>query len=102
MKFQLVFQWPAATIKDYDEMIAIEDTLVQRLGRFGKVDGHDVGSGQTNIFVHTDYPEQTLIQIMRIFGSKDFMIDLRAAYREISGEKYTILWPKDLDMFSVI
>jgi len=55
MKYQLVLQLPASSIRDYDEMVEIEEAIITDLGNFGKVDGHDVGSGEMNIFIFTDY-----------------------------------------------
>src|ERR1700734_259644 len=56
MKYQLVLQWPATSIRDYDSMIEIESVLSERLSKNSKVDGHDAGAGEMNIFVHTDDP----------------------------------------------
>lgn len=44
MKYQLVLQLPAASIKDYDAMIELEDAIIESLGGVGEVDGHDAGS----------------------------------------------------------
>ena len=53
MKYQLVLQLPASSIKDYDEMIELEETIIKGIGSLGKVDGHDAGSGEMNIFILT-------------------------------------------------
>lgn len=50
MKYQLVLQWPASSIKDYDAMIEAENALIENLSAANDVDGHDVGSGEVNIF----------------------------------------------------
>ena len=48
MKYQLILQWPATSINDYDKMIDIENTLTANLADQSEVDGHDVGSGEVN------------------------------------------------------
>lgn len=101
MKYQLVLQWPASSIKDYDDLISFEEVLIKCLDKFGKVDGHDAGSSEINIFIYTDYPEQAFIQIKHILGSKDFLIDLRAAYRDRRGSDYKVLWPIGSNTFSI-
>lgn len=101
MKYQLVLQWPATTIKDYDAMIEVEDTLIERLSEVNDVDGHDAGSGEVNIFIRTDDPKRAFNEVKAILGSCDFWVDARVAYREVSGGEYTILWPKDLTEFKV-
>jgi hypothetical protein len=101
VKYQLVLQWPASSIKDYDAMIRIEDTLIEKLSGEHKVDGHDAGSGEMNIFIHTDNPNNAFKEIKAVLGSRDFWVDARVAYREVTGDEYTILWPKDLTQFTV-
>jgi hypothetical protein len=101
MKYQLVLQWPASSIKDYDTMIEIENALIEKLPVGGKVDGHDAGSGEMNIFIHTNHPKRTFSEIKGILGSRDFWVDARVAYREIAGDEFTIIWPIDLGEFKV-
>lgn len=101
MKYQLVIQWPASSIGDYDALVAIEDTLIDNLNDGSKVDGHDAGSGEMNIFTHTDDPRSTFAAVKSVLGTKDFWIDSRVAYRAMAGDDYTILWPEDLHEFNV-
>jgi hypothetical protein len=101
VKYQLVLQWPASSIKDYDVLIEIENVLIKNLTKPVEVDGHDAGTGEVNIFIHTDDPKRTFDEARTFLGSRDFWVDGRAAYREVAKSKYTILWPKDLTEFTV-
>lgn len=101
MKYQLVLQWPASTVKDYDEMIWVEEALINGLGEIAEVDGHDAGSGEVNIFLLTDEPDQAFREAIRVLGSKDFMVGLRAAFRERTRDEYQVIWPNGLTEFSV-
>jgi hypothetical protein len=101
MKYQLVLQWPASSIKDYDAMIEVEDALIEKLSEANDVDGHDAGSGEVNIFIRTDDPKRAFNEVKAILGSRDFLVDARVAYREVAGSEYTILWPKNLSEFEV-
>jgi hypothetical protein len=101
MRYQLVLQWPAASIRDYDAMVGIEDTLIERLSAANEVDGHDAGSGEMNIFIRTDDPERAFAEIEGILGSRDFWVDARVAYREVGGDQYVVLWPTSLTDFRV-
>ena len=101
MKYMLVLQWPASSIKDYDDMVAFENSLTDPLEDFAEIDGHDAGSGEVIIFIRTNDPERAFLQIKTIVGSKDFIIGLKAAYRQLTGDEYTILWPKGLKKFTV-
>lgn len=101
MKYQLVLQWPASSIDDYDALIDIEDVLIGRLSGANEVDGHDAGSGEMNIFILTDNPTGTFSEVQSILGSRDFWVDARVAYRETAGEEYVVLWPRNLTEFKV-
>jgi len=93
MKYQLALQFPANSIADYDEMIALEDELIGRLGSSAKVDGHDCGSGEMNIFIHTNEPSKTFEKIRPVVAKRKLIENLIAAYRERTGEDYTVVWP---------
>ena len=101
MKYLLVLQWPNASIKDYDSLIAIEDLLTERLSEDSDVDGHDAGAGEMNIFINTNNPATTFKEIQDTLGSRDFWVDARVAYREPARSDYTILWPKGLTEFKI-
>ena len=101
MRYQLVLQWPASSIEDFDALIDVEDLLIEKLTEADDVDGHDAGSGEANIFIRTDDPKRTFNEIKGILGNHDCWIDVRVAYREIVGNGYTILWPRDLADFKV-
>ena len=101
MKYQLVLQLPASSLKDYDEMIEFEATIIKHLGGVGVVDAHDMGSGETNIFILTDEPKLSFERIEAFLGTKDFMVNLKAAFREIGVNNFTILHPPNLKHFTV-
>jgi hypothetical protein len=102
MRFQLVLQFPAETLKEFDELVAFEDVLAELLGRSCLVDGHDFGSGQMNIFVHTDEPAKAFDTIKKSANARPRLRKLRAAFRPMRGENYTILWPPSAQEFRVI
>jgi hypothetical protein len=101
MKYQLVLQLPAASIKNYDEMVELEEAIIKHLGTLGNVDGHDAGSGETNIFIITEHPKLAFERIKQLLGTKDFMPDLKVAYREIGHDTFTIIHPTDLTHFVI-
>ena len=101
MKFQLVLQWPCASIGDYDGLIEIENTLIAKTNKAIRVDGHDAGSGEMNIFIHTNDPLTAFEEVRGTIGSGDMWTAVRVAYREIKKDDYTILWPEELKEFRV-
>jgi hypothetical protein len=64
------------------------------------IDGHDYGSGQGNISLFTDNPNDTFLRIQEIVD-KSQIVGMRAAIRDLNdeSEKFTILWPNDLAFF---
>ena len=101
MKYKLVLQFKGKAFSDFDALIALEDRLITGLGGDADVDGHDFGSGEGNIFIGTDDPRATFKKTTELLDVSE-MGELRAAYREVEKEGYVILWPPDLQGFSVI
>jgi hypothetical protein len=61
MRYQLLLQFRGDSLVDYDAIAALEDELIEKLPE-ADVDGHDVGSGETNIFIFTADPVRTFQQ----------------------------------------
>ena len=91
MKYQLVFQFRGDSLADYDAMIALEDALIEQLRGTAKVDGHDMGSGERNIFIFTSDPAATFHRARPVFERGH---QLESAYREVGGEEFTVIWPE--------
>jgi hypothetical protein len=105
MKFayrqELVLQLPASSIRDYDALIELENRIIAGLGNLGEVDGHDMGVGEMNIFIRTDYPKLAFEKIKSLLGTQDFMPELKAAYRDIGKDNFTVIYPPELDHFAI-
>ena len=97
MRYQLVLQFCGDTLGDYDAMIALEDLLIKDLGNSAKVDGHDCGSGETNIFIFTSDPAATFEKARPVLERAECLQAVTAAYREADGEQYTVIWPEGYD-----
>jgi hypothetical protein len=99
--YQLVLQLPGSSLKDYDAMVQLESLINAGLGNLGSADGHDMGMGEMNIFVHTDHPELAFEKIKSLIGTRDFMPDLKVAFRNVGKDNYTILHPAGLKEFKI-
>lgn len=102
MKYQLTIQVPVNTSAEYEATLGVEARLVEDLPEEHMVDGHDVGSGTMNIFVHTNSPKRAFTAIKETLEDEECWRILRIAYRRLSGDEYTILWPTNLRNFEVI
>jgi len=95
--FMLVLQlkpWGAGGgIQEFDNLVALERELEEALEGTALVDGHDMGSGEANVFVHCEDPEATFARCLPLVDEKGFLTQLSAAYRPFGGEAYTRLWP---------
>ena len=101
MKFLLVIQCPATSMKDYDDMIKIESLLIEGLSATNEVDGRDIGANEVNIFIYTDNPLRAFEEVKSVLAGCANWFNAQVAYRDISTIEYTILWPKDLKIFKV-
>ena len=100
MKYQLILQWPTSKL-DYDAMIAIEELVMAEFTGDHVVDGHDAGSGEMNVFILTDDPLGAFREVRSILGAHPAWPGLRAAYRDLDEEGFTIVWPKGLASFDI-
>lgn len=97
----LILQFPAASVADFDRLVALEETLRKSLGAAASVDGHDVGSGEANLFIFTNDAPALFQDVLRLLDDRA-RTDLRAACREREGEDVRILWPSTLKTFRVL
>jgi hypothetical protein len=102
MKYQIVLQWPASSEADFDRVISLEELIQDGLGDIGIVDGHDFGSGEMNVFIHTDNPEPAFEKIKTLLSVGENMREMKAGYRDFDGDDYIAIYPQDLKQFSVI
>ena len=101
MKYQLVVQFSEEI---YGDLNWIAD-LVKRLDESivaAEVDGHDMGSGEVNIFIHTNNPVNTFQITKNILEETGVELkNIKAAYRVVSEEHYVPLWPEILVDFKI-
>lgn len=92
MKYQLVIQFTEDIYEDIDAIAEMEDKLAESLVD-AEVDGHDIGSGEINIFIHTNRPIDTFKIVKSILKNEDVNFKyVKIAYRETAGDHYIVLW----------
>jgi hypothetical protein len=87
MQYQLTLQFRGDSLDDYDAMVTLEDELTKELGDSVDVDCHDVGSGETNIFIFTSDPAATFHRVRPVLERTQHLQAVTAAYREVDGER---------------
>ena len=101
MKYQLVLQFQAESVQEFDELAVLEDLLVENLPSHSVVDGHDFGSGEFNIFILTDQPKESFHAAEKTIQHYHPPQTLKAAYRELGQNNFVILWPPHLQEFTI-
>lgn len=99
-QYQVVVQWDDK-VGDFDFLIGIEDALLGALSECHEVDGHDMGSGEANVFIISPDPMQAFGEIKVALAGRLSMSDVRIAYRDLEGDTFTVLWPEGLSDFDV-
>jgi hypothetical protein len=94
MNYQFVLQFRGDSREDLEATIALEDELIEELGDSADVDGHDVGSGETNIFIFTSDPATTFRLTKPVLERRQQLRSVTAAYRKVNGEHFTVIWPE--------
>lgn len=101
MDYQLVLQFKGDSLGDCDLMVTLEDHLIEALADIAQVDGHDVGSGEANIFIITPAPMPAFERVMTVLERAGLLGSVSAAYRPVAGNKFIVLWPHHQQVFSV-
>lgn len=96
MDYQLVLQFSISEATDFDQLIDLETQLMVALAGKHIVDGHDFGSGEMNIFIHTDDPGDAFDRSKPLIPVS-LEPTLKVAYRSLSSDEYTWVYPANSD-----
>ena len=101
MKYQLVLQFDGDDESVLDRLITLEHRLMEILKESAVVNGHDIGSGEANLFIITDHPVKTFEMAQAVADQAD-LSSMRAGYRDTESDEYIPIWPPELKSFQVI
>jgi len=96
-----VLQFRTSDTADFDTLVAFEERLIAHLGSSAKVDGHDFGSGELNLFLLTDAPLETAQAAEELRRTIVPSYEPVVAYRELTGETYFVLSPPGYTDFGI-
>jgi hypothetical protein len=88
-----VLQFQGDELEDLDAVVTLENQLIGQLTDAAIVDGHDIGSGETNIFIITTDVEATFQLIKPVLEHADLLRVVVVASRPIGDEEYHVIWP---------
>jgi hypothetical protein len=89
--YQLVIEFEGDELDNYDRVVALEEDLRGTL-KDVLVDGHDVGQGIVNIFIHCDEPQKCFEEAMRVISGSE-PGPSGAGYRRLDEDDYLRTWP---------
>jgi hypothetical protein len=95
MRYQLVLQMQGDSPAQYDALISLHDRLSGALDDSCDVDGYDIGSGESNIFILTEDPRQAFEQSRPVLESASLLGSVCAAFRDLEEDDYTVIWPPE-------
>jgi hypothetical protein len=95
MKYQLVLQFPGDALEEAGGALALEQALTKALGEDVYVDGHDLGSFETSLFIFTPDPAETFARAREVLDRWDLLEAVTAARRDSDSDAYTVIWPHD-------
>lgn len=102
MKYQLVIQFSEELYGDLDWIADLEDIIDNSLID-AQLDGHDMGSGEVNIFIEANDPINSFEVVKNILNEQKIPLEnVKAGYRDFDDDKYLPLWPDNLIEFNVI
>jgi len=98
MKCQLVIQFPLtdSSADDFDRLLIIENELELILRDKHQVDGHDLGSGEMNMFIHTNDPSEAFVLVKNTLSEKELEI-VTVAFRYMDSDVYSVIWPENFN-----
>jgi hypothetical protein len=102
-EYQLVLQFPCESIAQFDAVIDLEERLIELfVDSATEVDGHDSGSGEANIFILTPEPIKAFERAHAVVNEiPSLAVALRAAFRRVDADDYSIIWPIGATGFTV-
>lgn len=102
MDYQLVLQFKGNTIQDFDSLVTLEEDLQRVVEPIAEVDGHDLGSGEINIFVLTADPVATFERAKTLLAGASLLNKVGSAYRDFRSDRYIVIWPANsADVFTI-
>jgi hypothetical protein len=99
-QYQIVIQFPESFFVDTTAILAFEEKLSSSMPRTQSYDGYDAGSGTVNFFIYSNTPNAVLANFRKYLGTNKVEKKVRIAYRDVTADTFTNLWPKrDIRVF---
>ncbi len=93
MRYLLILRFPGDAFDDFDEIVALEGALAERLGELGVLDNHDVSSDECRMAFLTPDPVRAFGDAKGLLERKGLLEAMVALYHASGSRESTVLWP---------
>ncbi|WP_313472234.1 hypothetical protein [Brevundimonas sp.] len=97
LRNRLIIQFEVSEGDSYDDLIAVEHTLIQAFSQnnYGAVDGHDFGQGRFNIFVYPRSSWGPVIERVQAFLKLKGWLSRAVIAKELKSGARQVIWPQE-------
>ena len=93
MQYQLVMRFRKQTLETPDAIAVLEAALSETLAGTARLDGHDTGTREIDLFMMTDDPGAAFRRSKRKLEELALLDKVVVAHRLEGGARFTVLWP---------
>lgn len=93
MQSQLILRFRSGSIESLEDLATFEQDLATLLGATAYVDGHEVGRGNTDVYLLTDNPTSTFRRAKPLLEQLQLLDKVVAAHRVVGGARFAVIWP---------
>lgn len=93
MQSQLILRFRNGSIESPQSIATLEQDLAQLLGASAQVDGHEIGSGSTDVYLLSDNPTSTFRRAKPLLEQLELLDRVVAAHRVVGGARFAVIWP---------
>ena len=95
MHYQLILRFPGDAFDDFEEIVALEGALAERLGVLGVLENRDVSSDECRIAFLTPDPVRAFGDAKSLLERKGLLEAMVALYHPSGSRESTVLWPSE-------
>jgi hypothetical protein len=93
MQYQLILRFRKTSLGSTDDMQSLERSLKESIGDSARLDGHDTGPRDIDLFILTADPASTFRRSKPALERLLLLDRVVAAYRLEGGARFTVVWP---------
>jgi hypothetical protein len=93
MQYQLILRFRKTSFDSPSDVHALEQALAEPLAETAKLDGHDTGPRDVDLFIITSDPASTFRRSKPALERLELLNRVTVAHRLEGGSRFTVIWP---------